>query len=78
MISMSEENGFLTPIRFQIKDDQKQYVTIKVDNICERAEEKLAGNRMLVYKCQSQIEGVLKLFELKYEVSNCKWYLYKI
>ncbi len=78
MISISEENGILTPLKFQISNEEKQYITIKIDNVCERNEEKLAGNRMLIYRCQSNIDGNLKVYELKYEISNCKWYLFKM
>jgi hypothetical protein len=78
MISVSNENGVVTPIRFQMKDDSKEMITIKVDNVTERNEEKLAGNRMFIYKCQSAIEGKENVFELKYELNTCKWYLYKI
>ncbi|MCX8131862.1 MAG: hypothetical protein N3I35_17415 [Clostridia bacterium] len=77
MICMSNENGAVTPIRFQIKDDSKELITIKVDSITQSSEEKLAGNKMLIYRCQSEIEGVEKVYELKYEISTCKWYLYK-
>lgn len=40
--------------------------------------EKLAGNDMLVYKCQSVIKGAERLYELKYEFSTCKWILWKL
>lgn len=78
MISYTEENGNVTPLKFQIKNEEKQYITIKIENITERAEEKLAGNRMFMYKCQSEIEGTIKIFEIKYELTSCRWYLYKM
>ncbi len=78
MLSVTEENGMQTPLKFQLKNEDGGRITVKVDNVILRNEEKLAGNKMLVYRCQSQINGVLKVFELKYEVSTCKWYLYKM
>jgi len=78
MLSVTEENGMQTPLKFQLKNEDGGRITVKVDNVIFRNEEKLAGNKMLVYRCQSQINGVLKVFELKYEVSTCKWYLYKM
>lgn len=78
MIAWFNENGVLTPIKFQIKGDSEEVVTIKVGRISERGEEKLAGNRMLIYRCQSEIDGIERVFELKYEVGTCKWYLYKM
>ncbi|MDP4093408.1 MAG: hypothetical protein Q8920_08610 [Bacillota bacterium] len=78
MVAWFTENGVPTPVRFQMKEDDKEFLTIKVGNISERKEEKLAGNRMLIYRCQSEIEGTEKVYELKYEIGTCKWYLYKI
>ena len=79
MIAMNEEDGIVTPIRFQMKDTEDAYTTIKIDNIVLRSEEKLAGNRMLIFRCQSEIRDALQVSEtLKYELLSCKWYLYKM
>lgn len=78
MVAWFAEDGILTPVRFQIKGEDGEFATIKVGHITERGEEKQAGNRMMIYRCQSEIEGVEKLYELKYEVGTCKWYLYKM
>lgn len=77
MIAWFEENGKLTPIRYQL-NDEKENIAIKVDKIITVGEEKLAGNRMYIYRCQSIVEGTEKVYELKYELSTCKWFLYKI
>jgi len=53
-------------------------IIINVDRIITRAEEKLAGNRMIVFKCQSVFDSTEKLYELKYEINTCKWFLYKM
>ena len=78
MISLSEENGVLTPLKFQMRSKEDECITVKISNILLRNEEKLAGNKMFIYRCQSEVNGILKVFELKYEVSTCKWYLYKV
>lgn len=78
MIAWFAENGNLTPLKFQIKGESNEFVTIKVDSVSERSEEKLAGNRMMIYRCQSEIDGIEKQYELKYEIVTCKWYLYKM
>jgi uncharacterized protein YbjQ (UPF0145 family) len=31
-----------------------------------------------VYLCQSEVDGVAKLYELKYLISDCRWELYKM
>ena len=77
MIAWFTLEGIPNPIRYKMTSDDSSNVVVKVDRIITRCEEKLAGNRMLIFRCQSEINGLLKLFELKYELSTCKWYLYK-
>lgn len=77
MIASFMDNGLLTPIKFKMEVDTEPK-TIRVDKITERSEEKLAGNRMMIFRCQSEISGVIKIYELKYEIVKCKWYLYKM
>lgn len=73
MIAWFDIPGTLRPIRF--RHDGK---IVKVEMILRVSEEKLAGNRMKIYECQSEIRGQMKRFELKYELNTCKWFLWKI
>jgi len=73
MIAWFSKDGITTPVRYKL--DGK---VIKVEQVTSRSEEKLAGNRMIIYRCQSEINGELRPFELKYELQTCKWYLFKI
>ena len=47
MISVTEEDG-VTPLKFQLKSKDEGRITVKVDNVILRNEEKLAGNKMLI------------------------------
>jgi len=67
------ENGKPHPLRFKFDGE-----TIKIDQVLSVTEEKLAGNKMLYFRCQSEIDGVLKPFEIKFEVNTCKWFLWKM
>lgn len=78
MICYTTKDGGISPIKFRIKDEQKENRVIHIDKILSRKEEKLAGNRMLVFTVQSLINGIECLYEMKYEISTCKWFLYKI
>lgn len=78
MIAWFTENGVLTPVRYQMLDENKENITINIDRVMQREEEKLAGNRMMIFKCQSMIDGMERLYELKYELGSCKWYLFKM
>jgi hypothetical protein len=68
-----ENDGTPHPIRLKI--DGKE---LKIEQVVSMTEEKLAGNKMLCFRCQSEIEGELKPFEIKFELMTCKWFLYKM
>ena len=68
-----EENGTPHPLRFTLNDKE-----IRIEHVVSMTEEKLAGNRMLLFRCQSEIGGELKPFEIKYELGTCKWFLWKM
>lgn len=78
MIAYFTVEGRPKPLRYRLQQDGEPPRTIQVDRILDQAEEKLAGNRMLVFKCQSMIADCLKIYELKYEPATSKWYLYKL
>ena len=73
MIAWFDLPGTPRPIRFRHDGN-----VVKVEMIIRLSEEKLAGNRMKVYECQSNIDGMMKRFELKYEMNTCKWFLFKM
>ncbi|HZK54915.1 MAG TPA: hypothetical protein VFC84_12070 [Desulfosporosinus sp.] len=73
MIAWFTKEGVPKPIRYKVDD-----VVIKVQQVISKSEEKLAGNRMIIFRCQSEINGELRPYELKYEVGTCKWYLFKM
>ena len=77
-IAWFTKEGIPHPLKYRILTEDKTYKTIKVNHVLFRSEEKIAGNRMLLFRCQGEVNGILKIFELKYELSTCKWYLFKI
>ncbi|HHY14300.1 MAG TPA: hypothetical protein GX526_06660 [Thermoanaerobacterales bacterium] len=78
MIAYFKEEGIPKPIRFRTSSANGLHRVIKVDKIITKTQEKLAGNNMYVFRCQSCINGMEKMYELKYELSTCKWFLFKI
>lgn len=78
VVSYTSNNGDVRPLRFRLQMDDETIKVIKVDKIIVKETEKLAGNIMLVFKCQSLIDDVMKLFEIKYDLKTCRWILYKI
>lgn len=69
--------GIPRPLRFRINYNNVATV-VNIDKIIFKTKEKKAGNKMLIFHCQSVVEGRLRDFELKYELATCRWFLYKM
>ncbi|NMA64899.1 MAG: hypothetical protein GX957_01490 [Clostridiaceae bacterium] len=78
MICLSNSEGIITPIKFRFRKEGHEPRVIRIDRIIDKKEEKIAGNRMLVFTLQTTIDGIERIFEMKYEIQTFKWYLYKI
>ncbi|WP_077369743.1 hypothetical protein [Anaerosalibacter sp. Marseille-P3206] len=78
MIAWFTNEGNPVPLRYRIESEDKTNVVIKVDRVITSEEEKLAGNKMIVYKCESIINNIQKIYEIKYEIDSCKWFLFKM
>lgn len=78
VISYTDDKGDIRPLRFRLQTEDDSVKVIKVDKVIVKETEKLAGNLMLVFKCQSLMNNEVKTFEIKYDLGTCKWMLYKI
>jgi hypothetical protein len=78
MICVTSKDGTISPLKFRMTDSRGDAITVKIDRILIRDEQKIAGNRMLIYKVQSLIGDIEKVYEMKYEVATCKWYIAKM
>ena len=66
------------PIRIRIQDEDQGNIVIFIENILFSEVEKYAGNKMILYRCKSTIDNMERIFELKYEIATCNWFLYRI
>lgn len=78
VVSWTDEKGDIHPTRFRIKREDESYSVVKIDKVITKEREKLAGNEMLVFKCQSVINNQQRVYEVKYELRTCKWILFKM
>ena len=78
VVSWTDTKGNINPVRFKITNEDESNSVVKIDKVITVDKEKLAGNNMLVYKCQSVVNGADKLYEIKYELATCRWILFKI
>ena len=78
MVAWFTQEGMLKPVRFRLVSEEGVYTIIKIDRIVSKDREKLAGNEMIIFKCESMIKGIQRIYEIKYEIRTCKWILYKM
>jgi len=78
MVAWTDTKGIINPVRFKITKEDGTNSVVKIDKVISVEKEKLAGNNMLVYKCQSVINETKRLYELKYELATSRWILFKI
>ena len=76
MVAWFDKEG-IHPTRFKIEGKDGD-VVVKIGRVIKKGSEKLAGNLMLVFTCESEINGHLKPYEIKYEINTMKWILFKI
>ncbi|MGG7143449.1 hypothetical protein ACQPVP_08280 [Clostridium nigeriense] len=75
MIAWFNKDGSINPIRFKVEEDGDK--VIKVDRVLKTERERLAGNIMEKFTCSSVIDGIEKLYEIKYDSNTYKWILFK-
>lgn len=78
IVVWTDKSGKINPVRLRITAEGEAETVIKIDRIITCDLERINGNKMYLYKCQSCINGVERTFELKYELATCKWILWKI
>ena len=75
IVAWSDEEGLWTPVRFQVEDSEEARVTIRVEKVLLRSEERTAGQRVINFRCRSTVDDRIRQYELCYELSTCRWYL---
>lgn len=76
VIAFFEKDGGVKPLRFRISEDEEEKV-IKINRVVNREIEKLAGNVIEKFVCIASVNGVERIFEIKYELLTKKWILFK-
>lgn len=78
VVAWFDKNGVPHPVRFKYVNEELADEVVKIDKVKHVDREKLAGNHMLIFDCQSIIRNGLRDFQIKYELLTCKWILFKI
>ena len=76
MISCTDTNGKITPLRFRFKDTSGELITVNIDKILsENQGEKRVGAN---YTCSATIHGTEKTFNLWYNYYAHEWHLSRL
>ena len=78
LISKTNFEGVITPVKFRFQGEDEAWREVKIDRIITRELNKLAGNKIWVYECQSLMNDIIILYQLRYEIESCKWKLFKM
>ena len=76
MISCTDTNGKITPLRFRFKDETGELITVTVNRILNEDQDK---NRVGAnYTCSATIYGTEKTFNLWYNYFAHEWRLSRL
>jgi len=78
MISWTEEDGRVHPLRFKIENKEGAKNVYKIKQIYSSELEKIAGNKTYKFTCEISINGYNKICELRYDLESCRWNLFKL
>ena len=76
MISCTDTNGKITPIRFRFRDKSGEIITVTVEEILSEDQDRnrIAAN----YTCVALIYGTKKTFALRYNYYAHEWHLSRL
>ncbi len=77
MVAWFDEKGNLHPVRFYIHTSKDEQLVIPIDKVEEVRLEKYAGSRMISYRCYCLVKDTVKVYQIKYELQTCQWFLLK-
>lgn len=78
VIAIFASEGKPVPYKFRYVNQNDHRIEVKIDKIISKENRKLAGIDTIVYTCQSEINHLICIFEVKYIIGQCRWELYKM
>jgi hypothetical protein len=71
MISCTDTNGKITPMRFRFQDSTGEIITVLIDKILTREQSKMTSR----YICSATVHGMTKEFCLWYSYMSHDWHM---
>jgi len=76
MISCTDTNGKITPLRFRFRDKDGELVTVTIHQIIKEYKEHSSIG--VTYTCIAQFYGATKTFNLRYSYYSHEWKLCRL
>lgn len=78
VIALFDKKGIPRPYKFRVEDNEGTWAVYKFDSVLFRKKETVNKSSNIIVRCKGNMDGLLKEYELKYDVQNTKWSLYCI
>lgn len=78
MISLFKSDGEPKPIRLRIADETGELQVYPIQKILSKGIKKIDKQNIWVFNCLIIINGMQRLCEIRYILSETKWVLYRI
>lgn len=79
MISVTDTNGSIKPIRFRIKDNNEELQKVKILSVDTLDQIKYMGILTLEYNCTIMLpDSIKRACVIRYDQESCIWTLHKM
>lgn len=78
MIAVSEPDGALIPMKFQVKDADGEPNAFPVKVTTKEANRMNREQSTIKYRCSLQINGIARECEIHYRTHEMRWFLYRM
>ena len=75
VISICSAGGDIRPLRIRLEDDEHQLLRIDIDEVISVKCIQYVGIEAQIFLCRATIQGIRRLFELKYTIRTHSWCL---
>ena len=75
VISICSAGGDIRPLRIRLEDDEHQLLRIDIDEVISVKCIQYVGIEAQIFLCRATIQGMRRLFELKYTILTHSWCL---
>ena len=78
IISLTDEQGSITPIKFRLLNENEEYSTHRIESVQYVKEQILAGIPAIAFGCIVHMEERERFIEIKYLINEHRWILFRI